>query len=124
MLSCVNCKHEVSQGDAKLFAEVFVCGECFRIAESLMSRGERELRMLLTVLKESIRLNIIRGELQFSSIEQVQDVPKKDLVTHLADLASRVRANKESMCNSSSPTQILSKETTSPSAPRVKPKAT
>lgn len=120
MLDCVNCRKPVDS-NAKLFAEVFVCDDCFRIAETLFRRGEQELRMLLVVQKEAIRISLMRGELQFSSIQQVEDVSKKDLVTHLADLAQKVKSHKEDKCSPSSPMKILSSETTTPSATTVEP---
>lgn len=120
-LSCVNCRNEV-QGEGQFFAQVFLCPDCFRIAEALLNRGERELKMLLIVLKEAIRQELVQGRLQFSTIEQVEDVPKRDLMTHLSDLAQRTRYNKESKCSTSSPTPILSSESTVPSARSAKPK--
>ena len=103
-LPCINCKRAMAPDTAKLFAQVLVCEECFRIAETLLLRGERELKQLMVVLKEAIRSEMLRGELQFSSIQQVADVPKVDLMTHLADLAERIRAQKENTCQPSSPT--------------------
>lgn len=115
MLSCVGCKREVSAGDGKLFAEVFVCDGCFLIASRLFERGQQELKMLLVVLKEAIRNEILQGRLQFQSADEVREVPKRDLITHLAELAEKARAQKENKCPPS-PQMIPSRST----LPRVR----
>lgn len=89
-LNCLNCKCEVGSDEAKIYAQVFLCPDCFRIAERLHQRGEQELKMMMLVLKESIRVAALRGELQFRGM-QPEDIPKEDLVSHLARLAAEAR---------------------------------
>ena len=87
----MNCKREVEQDQMKIFAEVLVCPECFTIADRLYDRGNRELRMMLTVLKEIIRLALIKGELQFSQ-PQSDEVRSEDLMKKFAALAKEVKS--------------------------------
>ena len=90
-LPCLSCKQDVSPAESKLFAEVYLCSNCFTIAERLFRKGEAELRMMLLVLKESIRLAALKGQLQFS-LQDLDDMKKEDLVSHLAKLAAEARA--------------------------------
>lgn len=89
-LSCVNCGKEVGSDEAKFFAQVFVCPDCFSIAERLYVKGEKELRMMLVMLKECIRLAIVKKELQFPE-QNVEDMPRKDLFAELARMAQDAR---------------------------------
>ncbi len=114
MLPCVNCKKDVPPDGGEFFLQVFVCGDCHRVARPLLERGEHDLRMLLIVLKEAIRQELIRGRCQLRTEASVEDMSKKDLVGHLADLAQRLR-EKEETC--STPTKTLSSATTLPSVP-------
>jgi hypothetical protein len=125
-LTCLNCKKPVDGKKAKLFAEVFLCVSCHSIAVRLYERGESELRMMLVVLKESVRLAALKGELQFA-VHHVDDMSKEDLMSRLARLAAEVRG--ESLKTRSPeedkwshPTSIPSPATTPPSAPSAEPK--
>jgi len=69
MLSCINCKKPVEQEEAKLFAEVFICPDCYRVAELIYTRGKAELEQYLTLLKEMIRTSLISGTLQLKQKE-------------------------------------------------------
>lgn len=89
-LPCVNCKEPVGSDEAKFFAQTFICPRCFDIAERLHVKGEQELRMMLVMLKECIRLAIIKGELQFP-VQNTEDMPRKDLFTELARMAQDAR---------------------------------
>ena len=122
-LPCVNCGKEVDPGEAKFFAQVFVCPECYAIAERLYTRGEQELKMMLLLLKESIRLAITRKELQFMQRLEEDAVPKKDLLSELARLAHEARKEaaergelKSGGDQWQAPTTTHSKATTSPAA--------
>jgi hypothetical protein len=90
-LPCVNCGKEVDPSEAKMFAEVLVCPDCHLIAERTYERGNKELRMMLVVLKEMIRHALIKGELQFTQ-QQVDDPSSEDLMKKFARLAQEVQA--------------------------------
>ena len=89
-LSCLSCKEPVNPDEAKIFSAVFLCPKCFHIAERLYRKGENELRMMLLVLRESIRIAALKGNLQFG-LEMLDDMPKPDLIAHLAKLADEAR---------------------------------
>lgn len=103
-LSCLSCKEDVSPDDAKVFSQVFLCPSCFTIAEQLYRRGEAELKMMLLVLKEAIRVAALKGELQFH-FGSLEDLPKEDLLAHLAKLAAETqqKAVPRTECQTSSP---------------------
>jgi len=90
VLPCLSCKEQVSPDEAKVFAEVFLCPKCYRIAERLYRKGESELRMMLLILKESIRVAALKGELQFS-FEKLDEMKREDLLSSLAKLADETR---------------------------------
>jgi hypothetical protein len=90
-LSCVNCKADVDPQDVKFFGKIFVCPNCYAIAERLYERGESELKMLLLILHESIRSSIVQGKLQFSP-QQLADMKREDLLTHLQTMAREAKA--------------------------------
>jgi hypothetical protein len=102
VLNCLSCKCAVDTDEAKFFAALFLCPDCFTIAERLYRRGEAELRMMLTVLKESIRLAALKGELQFS-LQNLDDMKKEDLIGHLANLAVEARKEVEQVKEQSKP---------------------
>lgn len=91
MLPCVNCHKEVASDQAKMFAEVLVCPECYVIAERLFERGNKELRMMLTVLKEMIRLTLIKGELQFLQ-QQSEENHSEEVMKRFARMAQELQA--------------------------------
>jgi hypothetical protein len=64
-LPCLNCGKDVPQDEGKLFAECFVCGDCYTIAERTFQQAHNELNQLLVTLKELIRLAIVKHQLSF-----------------------------------------------------------
>ena len=65
---CLNCGKEVREDQAKLFAQVYVCSECFAMAEGAYRRIEKDLKQLLVLAHESIREALVQGKLhQISS---------------------------------------------------------
>lgn len=90
MLPCVNCHKDVAPEQAKMFAEVLVCPDCYIVAERLFERGNKELRMMLTVLKEMIRLALVKGELQFAQ-QQSEEGNSEDMMKKFARLAQEVQ---------------------------------
>lgn len=117
-LSCVNCGKETPSDKAKFFAQVFCCEDCYTIAMRLLERGDKELKMLLLLLKESIRVSMVNRTLSFSP-EQLGDMPREDLLEALQKMASKARmeaTQEKPWPDTSTPTPILSKATTSPSA--------
>lgn len=89
-LPCVNCHKDVESDQAKMFAEVLVCPDCYIIAERLFERGNKELRMMLTVLKEMIRLTLIRGELQFLQ-QQSEENSSEEVMKRFARMAQEIQ---------------------------------
>ena len=94
-LPCMNCKKDVPQDEAKLFAQCFVCPDCFTMAERIVEHGQRELQQLLTTLKELVRLAIVRGELSFSELPP--DMPTTDR-TSVIDAIAELARKKEDEC--------------------------
>jgi len=64
-LHCLNCGKGVRPGEAKLFAEVFLCPACYTQAEHFWLRLDRELRSLLVLAKDAIRVALLQGKFSF-----------------------------------------------------------
>ena len=62
-LPCLNCQCDVPQSKGKLFAECFLCPDCFTIAERIYKQSQCELQQLLVTLKELLRLSIVKHQL-------------------------------------------------------------
>lgn len=99
-LSCMNCQNAVAPNDAKIFATVFCCPSCYFIAERLAVRAEEELKRMLIIHRDQIRIAMVTRQLSFSSPEQVTEASKKDIFeaivklqdmrdTRLADVGQR-----------------------------------
>ena len=91
-IPCLNCKAEVSEGAGKLFAEVFVCPGCFLIASRLYERADKDLKQVLVMMKESIRIGLLQGQLQFSE-EELQTLSKPDLLRQMAIFSEEAQRN-------------------------------
>ena len=79
MLHCLNCKADVPADEGRIFAQVFVCPRCFSLAESFYERSLYELRRLEVALRESVRLALLEGRLQFSAAPD-HDLSKRDVL--------------------------------------------
>jgi hypothetical protein len=90
---CLNCKTEVSQEKAKVFAGVFVCPDCYTKAERLYNKCEGELKQLLLVLKEAIRVALVKGALQYNPASPLDEVPKDELLEMIVKLTEKKDAS-------------------------------
>lgn len=84
-LNCMNCHKSILGGQSKLFAQVFVCSDCYAIAENFYERSEKELKYLLTIIKESLRVALIHGRLKLAS-GGVNNISKKELLEEILKL--------------------------------------
>ena len=85
-LRCMNCHSAVEQDDAKIFAGVFVCPTCHTFAERLYRRSELELKQLLTVLQDAIRIALIESRLVPMEGGPLNEVPKQELLRNIVML--------------------------------------
>lgn len=85
-LNCMNCQAPVEQADAKLFAGVFVCPTCHMFAERLFRRSEAELKQLLVVLQDAIRIALIEGRLTPMEGGPLDEIPKQELLRTIVKL--------------------------------------
>ena len=72
LVRCMNCGTLVSIKDCKLFTEVLVCLQCHGVAKTVLERSKEELRMLGTLLEESIRIALMEGKLSLPDGPQSQ----------------------------------------------------
>lgn len=88
-IDCMNCRCKVEQEDARVFAEVFVCSSCYQMAERLFTRCEGELKKLLLLLRESIRIALVEGKLQYGQSASLEEVPKAELLKMIVEMTEK-----------------------------------
>lgn len=93
-MECMNCHKEVEPGDAKIFAEVFCCPTCFTIAERTYKRLEGELRKMLVMSRETIRVALVEGKLHLPEGE-TQDVSKEDVLRMIVQMTEKKHADEQ-----------------------------
>lgn len=79
---CMNCKKPITQAEGKFFAQVYVCETCFTTAESFYKKLEQELRQLLTMSKEALRIALVQGKFHLSEAK-VRDISKKEVLEEI-----------------------------------------
>lgn len=89
---CVNCKTPVKSNEAQIFQGVFLCPSCHMTATRLFSRLQADLRQLLTMAAEAIRVSLVEGTLHLGEYQH-QEVPKEDLLRSLQDIISKRASN-------------------------------
>src|ERR1700735_4174059 len=94
MLPCLNCKKPVEPADAKTFAGVFVCADCYKLAARFEQRGEQELRHLLVLQREAIRIALVEGRLVLGPHEQHREPTKREVLEQVLKLAETADAHK------------------------------
>jgi len=62
-LRCLNCGTTLPASSFKMCFDVMVCEHCHGVAQIIYDRGRSELRTMLTLMRESIRLALIEGRL-------------------------------------------------------------
>jgi hypothetical protein len=80
----LNCKKPVDPDSVKFFAQAFVCPVCYECAEHFVLKLEKELRHLLVIAKEAVRLALIEGRFHFNS--PGEGVSKKELLEEIVRL--------------------------------------
>jgi hypothetical protein len=87
-LPCMNCGKELHPSEAKIFAKVLVCPLCYSVAETLFRKGERELKKLLLMLQETLRVALVEGRLHLKP-EDLEDPTAQQVVTAIAQLEEK-----------------------------------
>lgn len=85
----MNCRTPVQEKNGKVFAEVFVCPTCYTMAEHLHTRCEGELKRLLLLLRESIRVALVEGKLHYGPARPLEEVPKAELLKMIVELTEK-----------------------------------
>jgi hypothetical protein len=103
----MNCHRPVDPAVAKFFGgsndlpsrpggqpSVFVCPECFDLAELFRNRGRADLLDLLAMLEEAIKQALVRGELKLGSNEPLRDLSKKEVLEQIIKLKEKMDAHR------------------------------
>lgn len=110
----MNCQRDIPPNKGEFFMEVFVCPDCKCVAERVYERSQQDVKHLLLLMKEVIRMALMEGRLQFQDPKQVEEVSRSDLISRLAELAEKVRKKgRERSCKETQ------QESTEPTKPHV-----
>lgn len=82
----MNCRAPVEESGGKLFKGVWTCATCHGYAERAYQRLQKELKYLLTVSGEAIRIALIEGRMH-PPTEPAQEVSKADLLRTIMQVA-------------------------------------
>lgn len=92
----MNCKRAVPPDKAKFFAEVFLCESCSEQAVHFYQRLEIELKHLLVMSKEALRISLVTGKFSFPEGPS-GEVSKRDVLQQVLALEeAREKYGKES----------------------------
>lgn len=91
VLPCVNCGEEVLSNEGKLYAEVYVCPDCYAVAERMTERAHRELKLVLVMMRDAIRLGLLQKKLRFRTPEELKNVNKADFLSELGELVEKAK---------------------------------
>lgn len=114
----MNCQRPVDPAEAKFFggsndlpsrpggqASVFVCPECFDLAELFRQRGRADLLDLLAMLEEAIKQALVRRELRLGSNEPLRDLSKKEVLEQIIKFKEKMDARRSGPGPGDSPHQ-------------------
>jgi hypothetical protein len=85
----MNCRKPVDEKNARVFAEVYVCPDCYTLAEHLFDKCSAELKRMLLLLKEAIRVALVEGKLQYGPERPLDDIPKAELLKMIVQLSEK-----------------------------------
>lgn len=117
-LPCMNCKQPVAPEESKLFAEVYVCPDCYKMAVHFWLRLDKELRELQVMAKESIRVCLLEGKFNFPESVDGQDIPKRDVLESILSMEES-RAGKNPICSAPTTMSIPASASTETTLPPV-----
>lgn len=103
-MNCMNCKASVEPADAKLFAEVYLCPSCYAQAVHFWTRLDTELRNLLVMARDAIRVSLLEGKFFFPEASGDNAVSKRAVLESILSM-EEARAAKESACTKTTSTQ-------------------
>lgn len=99
-LECTNCSREVEPNEAKFFGApgngqrapntaVFVCAECYALAELFEQRATEQLKSLLMLSKECIRLALMEKRLKLGPLPPQRDLTKREVFESLLQMLEK-----------------------------------
>lgn len=94
MLPCVNCQTPVDSAQAKIFASVFVCPQCYALAERFMQRATEELKALLLVQQEAIRLALTERRFFLGAAQPSRELSKKEVLEQILQFTEKADARR------------------------------
>ena len=99
-LECTNCGRDVEPAEAKFFgapgngqqapnAAVFVCPDCYMLAELFEHRALEQLKALMMLSRECIRLALIERRLKLGPLPPQRDLSKREVFEALLQMLQK-----------------------------------
>lgn len=97
-LPCTNCQADVDPQEVKFFGaraggpsqgpapSIFVCKECYALAELFHERGLSQAKQLVALLVESIQLAILEKRLKLGPVPPHRDLTKREVFEAIQQL--------------------------------------
>jgi|SRR5690606_32645055 len=106
MLTCLNCKAPVAEEDIKFFGKAFVCAVCHTTATHFYERLTKDLKNLLLVAHEAIRVALVEGRFHLAE-NGLKEVSKKELLEEILKMTQYKEArDKNRECSNSQSDQV------------------
>jgi hypothetical protein len=99
-LPCANCDKDTNPQDAKFFGApgngkappheaIFVCSECYAMADLFRKRALEQLKSFMTLTEECIRLALIEKRLRLGPLQPQRDLTKREVFESLLHIVEK-----------------------------------
>jgi hypothetical protein len=90
----MNCRQPVDPEKAQVFLGVYVCETCHLVASRLRARIQDELKALLTMSDEALRIGLIEGKVVLGPAEAGRELTKREVLQQVVKLSEVADATK------------------------------
>ena len=93
-LPCTNCQTPVPPNEAKIFARVFLCSTCHRVASRLKQRAREVVEQLLVLQDDAIRVALIEHRLVVGPEFPLTEPTKREILEQILTFEEIADANR------------------------------
>lgn len=104
---CTNCKESLGT-EPKAFKGVIICVRCHKIVAHLSEKARRQYESYLLVYFETLRVALVKGQLNLPVLPSEQEMPKSELLKAMRDLGGRNEEQHKTRSDSEGPVHPLS----------------
>jgi len=104
---CTNCKESLGT-EPKAFKGVIICVKCHKIVAHLSEKARRQYESYLLVYFETLRVALVKGQLNLPVLPGEQEMPKSELLKAMRDLGGRNESQTKTRSDGEGPVHPLS----------------